>query len=137
MKSLAVMFLPPGKIFSWVIMLLIILWQLTTVYVEIFVRRYFCAWINEKVGSDVSSPRENIFLGYNVTNHPMVIDYYIHIEIFARRYFCEFGSDISRVFIFVIVQRELHIVEPIGPMSKLTIVAIHQSLAHLSLLEMS
>ena len=31
-------------------------------------------------------------------------------------------TDILQVFIFAIVQRELHIVEPIDPMSKLTIV---------------
>ena len=47
-----------------------------------------------------------------------------------NRNYREFGTDILRVFIFVIVQMELHIVEPIGPMSKLTIVTIHQSSTH-------
>ena len=37
-------------------------------------------------------------------------------------------TDILRVFISAIVKKKLHIVEPIGPMSKL--VAIRQSSAH-------
>ena len=33
--------------------------------------------INEKVASDFSATRENIFLGYKVTNLPMAINYII------------------------------------------------------------
>ena len=57
-------------------------------------------WINEKVVSDVSSTRENIFLGYNVTNPPMAIN---HIILCGKQfiYKCKLLKTIPKFFIFV------------------------------------
>ena len=57
-------------------------------------------WINEKVDSDVSVTRENIFLGYNVNNPPMAINYII---LLGKQfiYKCKLHKTIPKFFIFV------------------------------------
>ena len=58
------------------------------------------AWINDKVGSDVSANRENIFLGYNVTNPPMAINYII---LLGKQfiYKCKLHKTTPKCFVFV------------------------------------
>ena len=64
-----------------------------------------------------------IFTCFSYLNQNQILykEKFLHEDIFANLA----QTDILQVFIFAIVQRELHIVEPIGPMSKLTIVAIN------------
>ena len=65
---------------------------------------------------------------YSVFNNQ---DCVLYKENFHQRFFTDLAlADILRAFIFGIVQRELHILGSVGPISKLKIVTKHQSLAH-------
>ena len=57
-------------------------------------------WINDKVDSDVTVTRENVFLGYNVNNPPMAINCII---LLGKQfiYKCKLHKTTTKLFVFV------------------------------------